>query len=309
MTDIDRTAAERPTLCPRTGDLCKGFNYCSKVRCYLVDSGADGDQIQKLRTALAEKERELREAQRNGADWRNQRDRLAEECDRFLRNGADYARMVSERDRLLRERDEARAEVERLRAMRPAYKRFIGQVEDAERQRIQKSELYRRGDTILVWVNEGQILFGGDCLDDPRSTPAPSSAPYQKAATQGLLPSGAIACPGAGGEMENTDADLVEKARKIAAECSVCQRVIPFIAAALAAEREDATRRAYERAARVVEEGQESQRSNVPGKPDGPYISPRGRGNLAGLAYAAAIRALPDTTEAKEKQARESPAG
>lgn len=34
-------------------------------------------------------------------------------------------------------------------------------VGDAERERIRQTELYRKGDTVLVWVNEGDLCFVG----------------------------------------------------------------------------------------------------------------------------------------------------
>jgi hypothetical protein len=38
--------------------------------------------------------------------------------------------------------------------------RFQGKMDDeAERGRVRKTELYRMGDTILVWVNEGDICL------------------------------------------------------------------------------------------------------------------------------------------------------
>jgi hypothetical protein len=52
----------------------------------------------------------------------------------------------------------------------------------------------------------------------------------------------------------------------------------------------EAEARTIERCAQVVENGQESHRSTP--TEDGYYLSPRMRGNLAGLAYAEAIRAL-----------------
>ncbi len=45
-----------------------------------------------------------------------------------------------------------------------------------------------------------------------------------------------------------------------------------------------------EEAARVVEEGQETHTTNANG--DSYHLSPRRKGNLAGLAYAEGIRAL-----------------
>jgi hypothetical protein len=60
---------------------------------------------------------------------------------------------------------------------------------------------------------------------------------------------------------------------------------------AFAAQRvAEAEERTIERCAKVVEDGQESHRSSA--TEDMYYLSPRTRNNLAGLAYAAAIRAL-----------------
>lgn len=53
-----------------------------------------------------------------------------------------------------------------------------------------------------------------------------------------------------------------------------------------------------EEAARVIEEGQESHRSSA--SEDRYYLSSRTRGNLAGLAYAEAIRALPDLPPSRD---------
>lgn len=45
---------------------------------------------------------------------------------------------------------------------RVQYVRYHGEIPDAERSRIRRSALYARGDTILVWVNEGRIIIDGD---------------------------------------------------------------------------------------------------------------------------------------------------
>lgn len=44
--------------------------------------------------------------------------------------------------------------------------KFQGTISDAEHERIAKTELYKIGDTILVWVNEGDILCEGQNMDE-----------------------------------------------------------------------------------------------------------------------------------------------
>lgn len=34
---------------------------------------------------------------------------------------------------------------------------FKGEVTEEERARIRESDLYKRGDTVLVWINEGDL--------------------------------------------------------------------------------------------------------------------------------------------------------
>jgi hypothetical protein len=81
-------------------------------------------------------------------------------------------------------------------------------------------------------------------------------------------------------------ADLIEKAREI--RQSVVWKSstsIEEIARALLAERLSAT----ERAAKIVEDGQEVVSLTTNRR----FIEPRGEGNLAGIAFAAAIRSQP----------------
>ena len=50
------------------------------------------------------------------------------------------------------------------------YTAFRGASDEAERDRIRKHPLYRTGDTILVWVNEGDIGMVGEYVsgaDEP----------------------------------------------------------------------------------------------------------------------------------------------
>lgn len=64
------------------------------------------------------------------------------------------------------------------------------------------------------------------------------------------------------------------------------------VAAAIEQAERDARARAIEKCARMVEEGQETHTSS--GTEERRHLSPRRHGNLAGLAYAEAIRALAD---------------
>jgi hypothetical protein len=51
------------------------------------------------------------------------------------------------------------------------YARYRGQMDEAERDRIRNTPLYQMGDTILVWVNGGDLCMIGANAEYPvRST-------------------------------------------------------------------------------------------------------------------------------------------
>lgn len=58
-------------------------------------------------------------------------------------------------------------ELKRLRARAPAeaksfgilFEQFSGEISDQERERIRKTDLYKRGDTVAVWANEGDLYM------------------------------------------------------------------------------------------------------------------------------------------------------
>lgn len=49
------------------------------------------------------------------------------------------------------------------------YARYRGPIDEAERERIRKTPLYELGDTILVWVNEGDLCMVGTNAEFPTS--------------------------------------------------------------------------------------------------------------------------------------------
>lgn len=51
------------------------------------------------------------------------------------------------------------------------WARYAGEVDAAEKMRVRGSELYKEGDTVLVWVNEGDLYMVGKCMDPPQPTP------------------------------------------------------------------------------------------------------------------------------------------
>lgn len=53
---------------------------------------------------------------------------------------------------------------------RVRYIRMQADVGDAERERVRKTDLYKIGDTIAVWVNEGDLCIAGECLDPREPT-------------------------------------------------------------------------------------------------------------------------------------------
>lgn len=64
------------------------------------------------------------------------------------------------------------AVVEKRMGWRPKvrYTRTMFYPEAAEHRRICAHPLYQFGDTILVWVNEGDILLSGELIDPPPSS-------------------------------------------------------------------------------------------------------------------------------------------
>jgi hypothetical protein len=51
---------------------------------------------------------------------------------------------------------------------RVRYSRYFGQMDAAECEKIRQGPLYQIGDTILVWVNEGDIVMLGDEVPRPK---------------------------------------------------------------------------------------------------------------------------------------------
>lgn len=72
---------------------------------------------------------------------------------------------------------------------------------------------------------------------------------------------------------------------------AVANAILPLVTALIESARIKAAEEMRERAAKVVEEGQETNSSTTNG--DRRHLTPRVRGNFAGLAFAEAIRALP----------------
>lgn len=50
------------------------------------------------------------------------------------------------------------------------YISFGSPIGDADRARAQASELYKLGDTVLIWCNEGDLCMVGECLDKQEPT-------------------------------------------------------------------------------------------------------------------------------------------
>lgn len=52
------------------------------------------------------------------------------------------------------------------------YARYRGSMDEVERERISRHPLYQHGDTILAWVNEGDLCLVGESMDptDPLGT-------------------------------------------------------------------------------------------------------------------------------------------
>ena len=57
------------------------------------------------------------------------------------------------------------------------WMRLVGQLPQEEYSRIQRSDLYKIGDAIQVWVNEGDILTMGEEFTLPVEPPSPVAAP------------------------------------------------------------------------------------------------------------------------------------
>lgn len=56
--------------------------------------------------------------------------------------------------------------------MKLRYARYRGSMDEAERDRIRRHPLYQHGDTVLAWVNEGDLCEVGESMDpaDPVGT-------------------------------------------------------------------------------------------------------------------------------------------
>jgi hypothetical protein len=88
------------------------------------------------------------------------------------------------------------------------------------------------------------------------------------------------------------DRELDAHSRRAEAECARQARLAEAAERRIAKEREVAFRAGLEAAARTVEEGQETVTTRPIGGEDSRHLTPRHKHNIAGLAYADAIRAI-----------------
>lgn len=66
----------------------------------------------------------------------------------------------------------AESELAKLReenARKVLWSPYCGEVDERERDRIREAPLYRHGDTVIVWANEGSLYMAGERIDAPPS--------------------------------------------------------------------------------------------------------------------------------------------